>query len=136
MCQRRNDFSADTENDNKIVTRLLVFPLPFSLSFHLRERVVLRRVRLSAPLPPPPLFFFVDTGGSCAIGTSVTRYFALEIPPENPLWKFFSLVQTRAPLSDHRDPIESKPFAREEVIVLTGRREPRNSFFSCSATAT
>lgn len=47
--------------------------------------------------------------------TSVTRYFAGEIPPENPPpygRSSFSLVPelgAAAPLSDHRDPIESKP---------------------------
>lgn len=45
----------------------------------------------------------------------MTRYFAGEIPPENPPpygTSSFSLVPelgAAAPLSDHRDPIESKP---------------------------
>lgn len=115
MRQRRNDFSADTETTIRLSHVSSFFHFPF-LSFHLWT--------LPSLNPPHPLLFFAGTGGSCH-RASVTRYFARRSLQKTPYGSSFPRPNS-APLSDHRDPIESKPLM-EEVIVLVCRREPRNN---------
>lgn len=133
----KNDFSRGY-GDNKIVTRLLpFFPLSFSLhpftlpssfSFPFTSTASSSR-RFTPPYPPR----HGGRGSVVAPWTStVTRYFAGEIPPENPLWnKFFSPGPNSGRLHCRiiATPLNRNPSAEEEVIVPRAPPTNRPTFF-------
>lgn len=145
-------FLADTrDDDNKIVTRLrpsfFFFPLSFptlssSPPSHPSPRFLSPRPRHPSVVSSLlPLLDTVDPWWHRRGRATVTRYFAGEIPPENPLWeKFFSLGPNSGRLHCRiiATPLNRNPSAEEEVIVPRAppTNQPVATFFSSPPPST